>query len=429
MIINYQLAKEIYGLEPWFVDAKSFPVLSSILKNMRNGITLEVPEEKYNAVHFFNLKSETKIVDRPYGSYWDPGQLETDEDFEAIGIININGPITRSGGLSSYGMSYVSSVMRRMNEDSRIKGFLILADSGGGSSTAVEIMTDTINEIKQSKPVYSLIPKGGMACSAMYGIISATNKIYSEGEMDIVGSAGTMIQFEGRKANTEDADGVKYIRIYASKSTKKNIEFEEALNNNNFQLIIDDLLDPVNERFLNLIASNRPILSGTDFENGNTKFSKDAVGTFIDGIKSFNEVIPEIMADYKLNYEKSKSETNNNSNRTKSKKMTAEELKQQHPETYNSIFNAGVSSEKDRVESWMAHSETDPEMVKNGIKSGAAITGAQREELLVKLTSKTKIQNLETDSKQIPAAATAESGNEADKEVQEINNFYGDLLK
>ena len=33
MNINFQLAKEIFGIVPWFVDAHSLPSLMTILKN------------------------------------------------------------------------------------------------------------------------------------------------------------------------------------------------------------------------------------------------------------------------------------------------------------------------------------------------------------------------------------------------------------
>lgn len=442
MNINFQLAKEIFGIVPWFVDAHSLPSLMTILKNSKSGISLELPEKKYNAVSYLNYAENSTIINSD--SWYDMQKLKSNEDFEAIAIVSINGPITKSGGASSYGMDYVSSNMLKLNQDKRIKGFLIYCDSGGGSSAAVEIMDNTISEIKKTKPVYSLIEKGGLACSAMYGIISGSNKIYSESLMNIIGSVGTMIAFEGRKANSESPDGVKYIRLYATKSTKKNEDFEQALNNDNYQLLTDNLLNPVNENFIQMVENNRPQLKGTDFSNGNDKFAKDCVGTFIDGIKSFSEVVDEIMLDYKQNYESKNPKSNelnpqqkkpnieqkNNINNSKQKKMTVEELKQQHPETYNSIFGAGVSAEKDRVETWMAHSETDPEMVKKGIKSGKPITSAEREELLVKSVKNANLAKIETDSKGTPTAPSAASvTTEEEVEEKEIENFYGNILK
>lgn len=441
MNINFQLAKEIFGITPWFVDAHSLPSLMTILKNSKSGISLELPEKKYNAVTYLNYAENTTAINSD--NWYDLQKLKTNENFEAVAIVNINGPITKSGGASSYGMDYVSANMLKLHQDDRIKGFLIYSDSGGGSSAAIEIMDNTISEIQKTKPVYALIQKGGMACSAMYGIISGAKKIYSESEMNIVGSVGTMISFEGRKANTEGPDGMKYIRLYATKSTKKNEDFEQALNNDNYQLLTDNLLNPVNENFIQMVENNRPQLKGTDFSNGNDKFAKDCIGTFIDGIKSFSEVVDEVMNDYKQNYQgktdsfkqnptqekNTKTEQKNNINNSKQKKMTVEELRQQHPETYNSIFGAGVSAEKDRVETWMAHLETDSEVVKNGIQSGKTISSAEREQLLVKSVKNANLAKIETDSKQNPASPSAASTtNEEDEETKEIESFYGKLL-
>jgi ClpP class serine protease len=430
MKINFQLAKEIYGFTPWLVDAHSFPALSALLDNARSGVEMEMPEQKYNSISLYDINSATKVVDRPYGPYWSPGQLDSKESFEAIGVVNINGPITVSGGMSSYGIDYISSNMKKMAADDRIKGFVIVANSGGGSSMAVEIMTETIAEIRKTKPVNSVISKGGMAASAMYGILAATGKIYSEHEMNIVGSAGTMVEFDGRKANTEDPNGVKHIRIYASKSTEKNKAFEEALNHDNYKIIIDEMLDPINERFLNKMVENRPALKGTGYDNGHTKFSKDSVGTFIDGLKSFNEVVEETMVEYKSDFAKPTNKNNQNNNSKIQNKMTVDELKQQHPETYNSIFNAGVASEKDRVGTWMAHSTTDPEMVSKGIESGLAITGAQREQLIVKAASSARVAKMENDAPQTgttPASTTATE--EVAEEEKEATEFYANILK
>jgi ClpP class serine protease len=285
-------------------------------------------------------------------------------------------------------------------------------------------MRDAISEIKKNKPVYGLITKGGMACSAMYGILASCDKIYSEDKMNIVGSAGTMIQFDGKAANTEYKDnGVKHIRVYASKSTKKNKAFEEAVNNDNYELLINELLDPVNEEFLSNMEKDRPQLKGTDFNDGNTKFSKDSIGTFIDGIKSFDETFKELVFEAK-NY-KTKQSSNNINPKVKNA-MTIDELKQQFPDTYNSIFNAGVQAEKDRVGTWMAHFETDSNKVKEGIKSGNPITATEREELLVKATANAHKAKIEGDSpKNVTTNETVET--KEDDDEKEVKEFYKDI--
>lgn len=395
--MNYGLAREVYGLNAWCVDAISMPSLTAILRNMQNGVSLEIPEQKYNAVSLLKIENNTRIISREW-------QLDNNEDFEAVGVINLDGPITKGGGASSYGTKDLSAMMLKMSKDDRIKGFVLNVDSGGGSSAAVQLMVDTINQVKQTKPVYAVISKGGMAASAAYGIASASNKIFSEDEMNIVGSVGTMISFEGRPANSTAPDGTKYITLYATKSTEKNKAFEEALNNDNYKLLINDLLDPINENFINMVESNRPQLKGTDFDNGHTVFSKEAIGTFIDGIASFEQVVEMVMNESKVI-------NNNNLSLTNSKKkMTREELRQSHPDVYASIVSEGANAERERVASWMVYAETDIATVTQGIESGAEITSSQREKLMVKMNSKGMLEALKSDSAKdaIPGEAPVE---------------------
>ena len=383
--MNFPLAKEIYGT-PWCVDSVSVLHLSSILKNIQNGLILEAPDKKLNSVSLYQVKGETRLLNDTY-------DLNNKDSFEGIGIINLNGPITKNGGMSSNGTVEMSNMMLQMAKDNRVKGFLINTDSGGGSSAAVQVMVDAINQVKETKPVFALIDKGGMAGSAAYGIISACTAIYSQDGMNIVGSVGTMIQFSGKPHGNVDQDGEKTVVLYATKSTAKNKAFEEAINNDNYEMLVNELLDPINENFINTVGSNRPQLQGTTFDDGHTVFSKDAVGTFIDGIASFDEVVNMILSPSSGVVNEKKPNINSNSN-----KMTKQEFKQEHPNVYAEILNEGMAKEKDRVESWMAYSQADPEAVKAGIESGAEITNGQAHKFQAKLASMSMLNDLKADS-------------------------------
>ncbi len=369
--MNFQLAREIYGMTPWLMDAQSIPAMTSILKDLRAGMTFEQKETKLNTPFIYDIKSNTKIVKSPY-------ELSNNDDFAGVAVLPLNGPITKSGGESSLGMMQLSSRMKMYSKDDRIKGFVVLADSGGGSSSAVKIMVDTINEVKQQKPVVGLVEKSGMAASACYGILTACQQIFAEDLMSVVGSVGTMIQFEGYEANSQSPDGMKHIRLYATKSTRKNEAFEQALNEDKYKLITNDLLDPVNEDFIKTVLENRPALGSVKFDDGHTVFAKDAVGTFIDGIKSFAEVV-ETVAAYKKDKRKKKSSKLLNINT-----MTKADFKSANPDVYQEIVAEGIASERDRVGAWLAHFATDPKAVAEGINSGEAISAKAREELLVK---------------------------------------------
>lgn len=399
--MNFPLAKEIYG-SPWSIDAVSMMQLSPILRNFQNGVVLSIPNEKMNSISVLEIKGETRIVNRSW-------QLRNDDNFDGIGVINLNGAITKNGGDSSYGTKELSNMMIQMSRDSRIKGFVISTDSGGGATGAVQLMIDAISEVKKTKPVYALVEKGGMAGSAAYGIISASTGIYSEDGMNIVGSIGTMIQFSGKPHGNVDSDGEKTVVLYATKSTAKNKAFEEAINNDNYDLIINELLDPINENFISTVLSNRPQLAGTSYDNGHTVFSKDAIGTFIDGIASFDEVVSMILSDSKKGVNTNK---NNNSN---SNKMNKEEIKQQHPAVYSEILQEGVSQEQERRAGWNAFKEIDPKAVEEGIASGLPIKQSEVNSFIVKATSVKKVNDLKSDN--APGFATKETTTEGDSEL------------
>ena len=374
--MNYTLAKEIHGHNFWNIDSLSISNYLNILSESKNFV-VNPGDVKANTPEFVNTNGDFEFV----SNEWD---LSNNRDFNGLGIININGPILKNSGGSTMGMKDVSSLMMKMSSDNRVKGFIIKVDSGGGASSAVQIMVDTINEIKQTKPVIALIEKGGIAASAAYGIISAADKIYVESEDSIVGSLGTMFQMAGREANSEDNTGLKYIRLYATKSVSKNEATEEALNKDNYSLIINDLLDPINERFLSLIESNRPALSNTKYNDGAVHFAKDVIGTFVDGIKSFDEVVESLLVIENSNL--------------KTSKMTKEQFKSEHPQIFDEIKNEGIQSENERVQAWLVHSSTDIDSVISGIESGKEISNVETQKFLVKQVQKNGLDALENDS-------------------------------
>lgn len=410
--MNFTLAREIYGATPFLIDAQTLPSMMSILEDFRNGVKYESNEKELKNSSFkIAALSETRLIQRPY-------QLDNKDDFEGVGIVNINGPILVNGGASTLGMKQVSQMMYDMAKDKRIKSFIMLFDSGGGSSSAVEIMNDCISDIRnQGKDVQALVVKGGTLGSAAYGIASACNKIYYESDMSIVGSLGTMMQMSGRPANSEN-DGVKYIRLYATKSTMKNKQIEEALNNDNYELIISELLDPINENFLQLLKTNRPQLSD-DYLNGSIKFAKDSIGTFTDGKMSFNELVNTVMLPKQINM-------NINQNRVN---MTRAELQQSHPDLYNEIYNEGVTTERERVQSWLAHVETDQATVIEGIESGSDITPSKREKLLVKQNKLNQLKNSEAENADdfTTPESSMGAGKVENKELKELESSLARL--
>jgi ATP-dependent protease ClpP protease subunit len=78
--------------------------------------------------------------------------------------------------------------------------------------------------------------------------------------------------------------------------------------------------------------------------------------------------------------------------------MTAAEFKAAHPAAYAEIVSEGVNQERDRVGSFLAFNDVDPEAVAKGIKDGTALTATQMAEFSRKAFSAQAKSDLETDS-------------------------------
>jgi len=108
-------------------------------------------EEKANQSYVLDLKSGVKTI----RSQW---HNDTQSEHDLIYIINLNGPITKNGGESTYGTKDLAANIKMFEANPKVKGGIILGDSGGGSTVAVEIFRSTLHERK--KPIVTLIEKG-----------------------------------------------------------------------------------------------------------------------------------------------------------------------------------------------------------------------------------------------------------------------------
>lgn len=414
-MINVALAREIYGLQPWMVDGLTFSSLINVLNDLRNGGNVISSTEKLNNHFFYEIKSATRLVSRP-------AQVDQSSGDEYISVINLNGVITKEGGDSTYGTKQLSRMLLQFDADPKVIGHIILADSGGGSSAGMKVMRRAIEQVQ--KPIASLIEYGGIAASAAYGIIAATDRIFAESGTDQVGSIGTMISAKATPDKAVDKDGAKQITIYATASVNKNKWIQEALENDDYTLAISEILDPANEEFMQNMRNDRPSILESQLD-GSVFNVGDVIGSLVDEIGNFASAV---------NFIKNQSKSITFNNQNKLAMTTAQELKAAHPEIYNEIFNLGVTSgqttERDRVGSWMAHAGTDLEAVKTGITSGESISQTARENFLVKAHSKPALEALKTDSAAPVIVPEAQNNAQATtEEEKELNSMYGKYSK
>ena len=252
---------------------------------------------------------------------------------------------------------------------------MFIIDSGGGSADAVNYIRKYTQKGVRKKPLVAYV-KDCMCSAALYIGIDA-DYIIASNDFATIGSLGTMVSFEGFANGEKDSTGKKHFRVYASKSFNKNGKFEDAINNDNTQGIIE-YLNPFNERFISDVKANRPNIT-EEQTTGKDYDAKDCIGTFIDEI-----------GDIETAYKKLDELTNTKINKKMEK--TQEQLIQ---EAYQNGLNDGIKKEATRIAAWSVWQDIDPEMVKKGIESGEEIDNKATQELLLKTSLKNRVADLE----------------------------------
>lgn len=206
-----------------------------------------------------------------------------------IYVTGLFGTMMKYDSCGDAGTRSIGRELLKADADESVIGHIIVADSGGGSTSSVAEIADAILACK--KPVVALVD--GTAGSACYYAITYCDRILAHQEMDVVGCIGTLIQLSGYPKFRKDSDGWVSARIYADEAGEKNADYEAALEGN-FQVIKDQTLNPINDRFIADVRANRPAVQDEQL-HGRTFFAKDVVGTMIDSIGSLEEAAAAVM--------------------------------------------------------------------------------------------------------------------------------------
>lgn len=182
------------------------------------------------------------------------------------------------------GMDTVAGWQQRYQNDPRVVATMLDVDSPGGEGTGMFLMTDQLMR-EGRKPCVSVV-RAGMAASAGYGIVAATDKVFASRDTDEFGSIGTYVTLVDMKAYWAK-EGLPIHEIYATESTEKNKDFIEALDGK-YEALRKNFIDPFNEGFMSLVREQRPGLKEKDgVLNGRLFYAQDAKRLgLIDGFES-----------------------------------------------------------------------------------------------------------------------------------------------
>ena len=107
---------------------------------------------------------------------------------DRIAVVFAKGPILYGEGTKNIiAQGVFIETLKELAEDDWIKAVVIRVDSPGGSALTSELLWQTINEVKEQKPV--LVSMGNVAASGGYYIAAGADQIFAD-PMSITGSIG-----------------------------------------------------------------------------------------------------------------------------------------------------------------------------------------------------------------------------------------------
>ena len=137
-------------------------------------------------------------------------------------------------------------------------------------------------------PIYGI---ASFAASAGYWILSACDEVWATSRTAEFGSIGVMMRFVDSQKVYEE-EGYVFHEIYATPSKDKNRPFREA-RNGNYQLMVEEELNPIAEVFQSEMRQNRGLPE--EVMTGKTYLAEDAISKgMVDRIGSMEGLVSHI---------------------------------------------------------------------------------------------------------------------------------------
>jgi signal peptide peptidase SppA len=314
--------------QPWLMETNWFRVGLNILS--RNPPSLGLNGE-------FKEKIEKRALSLGDGKQ---KNLNFVEKRGNIGILNIRGPVVRYAGMMELSAdvrsleSYTKD-FKVLENDPNIDVIVLNIDSPGGEAAGISQFATYIRN--SPKKVVSYIDDLG--ASAAYWIASAAKNIYAS-TTAFVGSIGVVYTIID-DSEKQKKDGIEKIEIVSTQSPNKRPDIKTDEGKQQIQVWADDLAN----KFVKAVASYRGVSEDYVLENfgkGNILIAEKAKDVkMIDGIMTFEKLLKNL--SNQTNYKKGARMEEN-------RQITPDVIKNEHPQAYEEIFQAGAEAERNRIQ-------------------------------------------------------------------------------
>ena len=268
------LLKANWVIEPNFAISHG-PLVASLLN-----IQTALINEKPNPLTAFAI--DAKDVKGEKYSRWDGFN---NAPRNSVAVISLKGPLMKEDmNCGPVGMSTLGTIIEEADSHNHIGSIVLHIDSPGGTVDGTEALAAIVKNTK--KPVVAFVD--GLMASGAFWIGSAANEIIASTDTDQIGSVGVILRFQDMQSYWE-AQGVKFHSIPASTSPDKNKMFEE-LREGNYDNYRKEVLDPIDEKFMNAIKTNCPACEEKHL-TGKVFFARDVMNVFVNSIGTLGDAI------------------------------------------------------------------------------------------------------------------------------------------
>ena len=288
--MRFSLAKEIFG-QPWQIESSYFQQFLPFAVGMLNGSDFIPENEPVDNLPFYVDPFSAMPLQWTDDDDPDSDDQSVEEKNEkVVHVLPVRGLMLKHDQVCGpVGTRTLAQRLREADAKESVLGHVLIFETGGGTANSVPELADAILSCKKAVIAYV----DGMMCSAGQYAGSYCTEIIASRETDLVGSIGTMIVYEGRKAISEN-DGVVHLRIYADEATEKNQEYEQAINDLNVKLVKERTLNPHNQQFTQDIKDNRKMVKDEHL-HGATFQAKDVLGALVDSIGDFAFAVERVV--------------------------------------------------------------------------------------------------------------------------------------
>lgn len=310
----------------WLEAITNIATGQNVLSNINHQFTIDQITERQNA-----LSNQTGTARQ---------NERLTEQRGDVGILNLHGPIIRFGGMMEIsGHTSTQTAMKefnRLENDPSIKTIVIHSNGPGGEASSIDQFANMI--AKSSKKTIGYVDS--LTASAHYWIVSACDEIVAS-SVSMIGCLGVVYSLVDDSKKKEN-EGVANIHIVSAVSPKKVPDIRTVEG----QEQIQKWANSMGEKFIQAVATNRKVSVETvkdKFGQGDLLISDEALAAgMIDKIQDFEDLMSELKTE---NFPRE-----NQITKKQGAKMTADEIKAQYPESYNAIFSAGATAERERIQ-------------------------------------------------------------------------------